>query len=89
MANDTREWHVPSDAPTTLSLRIAPEEPEPIVLSMNAKDAPVKAGVRLTIDQAAILEHQLDEYLDELEDRPQVRTQEREQTDHDDSRGVY
>jgi hypothetical protein len=88
MPEKESDWTVPTDAPVAVGVEIAPEEDEPFVLTMNAKDAPLKAGVRLTVEQAAMLQHQLDECLSQLDDRPSVRTRERN-AERSDNRGVY
>lgn len=81
------EWEIPDDAEIGIKTVVKPASETPILLAIEHKDSPLGAKVGLSVDQAAMLQHTLDELLDELEERPTVRT--RTEASETDSRGVY
>lgn len=71
---ESGEWEVPSDAAKQLKLDVRPGEEYPLALWIIHKEDALGTKAGLTIQQAAILHHQLGEFLDELEDPPNVRS---------------
>lgn len=75
------EWEAPSDAPKQLKLEVRPGDEYPLVLQVVHKEDALGTQAGLSIQQAAILHHQLGEFIEQLEDPPNVRLREIEPPD--------
>lgn len=72
--DESGDWEVPSDAAKQLKLSVRPGDDYPLALQIVHKEDALGTQAGLTIQQAAILHHQLGEFLDELDDPPNVRS---------------
>jgi hypothetical protein len=80
MSDESRDWEVPTDAPVQIRVAATDDDETPIGLAVRHKDDMLGTEVGLTIGQAAALQHNLDDLLDQLDERPAVRTRESSET---------
>lgn len=72
--DEDSEWEVPADAPKQIKIEVRPGDEYPLALQVLHKEDGIASHAGLTIQQAAVLHQQLGEFLDEIEDVPDVRS---------------
>lgn len=68
------EWEVPSSAAEQIKLQVRPGDGFPLALQIVHKEDALGTQAGLTVEQAAVLHHQLGEFLEEIQDPPNVRS---------------
>lgn len=71
---DSSEWEVPDSAAKQLKLDVRPGDEYPLVMQIAHKEDAIAAQAGLTIEQVAMLHHQLGDFLERIEDPPNVRS---------------
>jgi len=79
---DEKDWTVPDDASKQVRITAtSPDTEYPLAVQIAHKDDALAAKAGLTIEQAAVLQQQLSDLLDQLDDVPETRSRSVENDD--------